>query len=150
MLAATGLTVEEIDELADRYLAADRVIITWAMGLTQHRKGVDTIKEIINLLLLRGNIGKPGAGASPIRGHSNVQGDRTMGIWERMPDSVPRRPRRASSASSRRAGTGSTPCRRIAGDARRRDQGLVRARRQLRRRHLRHRRRRGRDARAPT
>ncbi|KQR16789.1 FdhF/YdeP family oxidoreductase [Cellulomonas sp. Leaf334] len=84
---ATGLTVEEMDRLADRYLAADRVIITWAMGLTQHRKGVDTIKEIINLLLLRGNIGKPGAGASPIRGHSNVQGDRTMGIWERMPDS---------------------------------------------------------------
>lgn len=87
VLAATGLTVAEMDELADRYLAADRVIITWAMGLTQHRKGVDTIKEIVNLLLLRGNIGKPGAGASPIRGHSNVQGDRTMGIWEKMPDS---------------------------------------------------------------
>ncbi|KQS99688.1 FdhF/YdeP family oxidoreductase [Cellulomonas sp. Leaf395] len=87
VLTATGLSVEEMDQLADRYLAADRVIITWAMGLTQHRKGVDTIKEIINLLLLRGNIGKPGAGASPIRGHSNVQGDRTMGIWERMPDS---------------------------------------------------------------
>ena len=87
VLTATGLTAAEIDELADRYLAADRVIITWAMGLTQHRKGVDTIKEIVNLLLLRGNIGKPGAGASPIRGHSNVQGDRTMGIWERMPDS---------------------------------------------------------------
>jgi molybdopterin-dependent oxidoreductase alpha subunit len=87
VLAATGLSAEEMDELADRYLAADRVIITWAMGLTQHRKGVDTIKEIVNLLLLRGNIGKPGAGASPIRGHSNVQGDRTMGIWEKMPDS---------------------------------------------------------------
>jgi molybdopterin-dependent oxidoreductase alpha subunit len=84
---ATGLTLAEIDELADRYIAADRVIITWAMGITQHHKGVDTIKEIINLLLLRGNIGKPGAGASPIRGHSNVQGDRTMGIWEQMPDS---------------------------------------------------------------
>ncbi|MDQ0373132.1 FdhF/YdeP family oxidoreductase [Cellulomonas humilata] len=87
VLTATGLTADEMDRLAERYLAADRVIITWAMGLTQHRKGVDTIKEIINLLLLRGNIGKPGAGASPIRGHSNVQGDRTMGIWERMPDS---------------------------------------------------------------
>ncbi len=57
------------------------------MGITQHTKAVDTIKEIINLLLLRGNIGRPGAGASPIRGHSNVQGDRTMGIWEQMPDS---------------------------------------------------------------
>jgi molybdopterin-dependent oxidoreductase alpha subunit len=85
VLAATGLSTEEIDELADRYLRADKVIITWAMGITQHKKGVATIKEIINLLLLRGNIGKPGAGASPIRGHSNVQGDRTMGIWEQMP-----------------------------------------------------------------
>jgi molybdopterin-dependent oxidoreductase alpha subunit len=85
VLAATGLGTEEIDELADRYLRADKVIITWAMGITQHKKGVATIKEIINLLLLRGNIGKPGAGASPIRGHSNVQGDRTMGIWEQMP-----------------------------------------------------------------
>ena len=85
VLAATGLRAEEIDELAARYLKADKVIITWAMGLTQHKKAVPTIKEIINLLLLRGNIGKPGAGASPIRGHSNVQGDRTMGIWEKMP-----------------------------------------------------------------
>ncbi|WP_415853507.1 FdhF/YdeP family oxidoreductase [Sinomonas sp. G460-2] len=83
--AATGLTDAEIDELAARYLAADRVIITWAMGLTQHKKAVPTIREIINLLLLRGNIGRPGAGPSPIRGHSNVQGDRTMGIWEKMP-----------------------------------------------------------------
>jgi formate dehydrogenase major subunit len=87
VLAETGVPLEQIDELAERYLAADRVIITWAMGLTQHKKAVATIKEIVNLLLLRGNIGKPGAGASPIRGHSNVQGDRTMGIWERMPES---------------------------------------------------------------
>ncbi|MFE5307560.1 FdhF/YdeP family oxidoreductase [Isoptericola sp. NPDC056605] len=86
VLAATGLTGTEIDELADRYLRAERVIVTWAMGLTQHTKAVPTIKEIVNLLLLRGNIGRPGAGASPIRGHSNVQGDRTMGIWEQMPD----------------------------------------------------------------
>ena len=86
VLAATGLASHEIDDLAAEYLAADRVIITWAMGLTQHQKAVPTIKEIVNLLLLRGNIGKPGAGASPIRGHSNVQGDRTMGIWERMPE----------------------------------------------------------------
>ncbi|MFC7765848.1 FdhF/YdeP family oxidoreductase [Leucobacter soli] len=84
---ATALSRAEIDALADAYIAADRVIICWAMGITQHRKSVDTIKEIINLLLLRGNIGKPGAGASPIRGHSNVQGDRTMGVWEQMPDS---------------------------------------------------------------
>jgi formate dehydrogenase major subunit len=85
VLRATGLRSEEIDELAGRYLKAEKVIITWAMGLTQQKKAVATIKEIINLLLLRGNIGKPGAGASPIRGHSNVQGDRTMGIWEQMP-----------------------------------------------------------------
>ena len=58
----------------------------WAMGLTQHRNAVATIREIVNFLLLRGNIGRPGAGAAPIRGHSNVQGDRTMGIWEKMPD----------------------------------------------------------------
>lgn len=85
VLEATGLRAEDIDELAERYLAADKVIITWAMGITQQKKAVPTIKEMINLLLLRGNIGKPGAGASPIRGHSNVQGDRTMGIWEQMP-----------------------------------------------------------------
>ena len=85
VLAATGLRTTEIDELAARYLKADKVIVTWAMGLTQHKRAVPTIKEIINLLLLRGNIGKPGAGPSPIRGHSNVQGDRTMGIWEQMP-----------------------------------------------------------------
>ncbi|WP_438853749.1 FdhF/YdeP family oxidoreductase [Agromyces sp. M3QZ16-3] len=86
VLAATGLDPDEIDALAADYLAADRVIITWAMGLTQQRKAVATIREIVNLLLLRGNIGRPGAGASPIRGHSNVQGDRTMGIWEKMPE----------------------------------------------------------------
>ena len=87
VLEATGLSTSEIDELADRYLHSDRVIITWAMGLTQQKKAVATIREVVNLLLLRGNIGKPGAGASPIRGHSNVQGDRTMGIWEQMPAS---------------------------------------------------------------
>jgi len=86
VLAATGLSSEELEAFAREYLAADRVIITWAMGLTQQKKAVATIKEIVNLLLLRGNIGKPGAGASPIRGHSNVQGDRTMGIWEKMPE----------------------------------------------------------------
>ncbi|HEX3840370.1 MAG TPA: FdhF/YdeP family oxidoreductase [Acidimicrobiales bacterium] len=82
VLAATGLTSQEIDAFAHRYLRAERVIVCWAMGLTQHRKAVDTLREIINLLLLRGNLGKPGAGACPVRGHSNVQGDRTMGIWE--------------------------------------------------------------------
>lgn len=87
VLEATGLSSEQIDELAERYIASNATIVTWAMGLTQHKAAVNGIKEIINLLLLRGNIGKPGAGASPIRGHSNVQGDRTMGIWEQMPES---------------------------------------------------------------
>ncbi len=87
VLQATGLSQAQIDELADRYLNSERVIITWAMGLTQHRDAVKILKEVMNLLFLRGNIGKPGAGASPIRGHSNVQGDRTMGIWEQMPES---------------------------------------------------------------
>ncbi|MFE4467618.1 FdhF/YdeP family oxidoreductase [Leifsonia sp. NPDC056824] len=85
VLEATGLTLEQIDLLADLYIRSERVIITWAMGLTQQKNAVATLKELITLLLLRGNIGKPGAGASPIRGHSNVQGDRTMGIWEQMP-----------------------------------------------------------------
>jgi formate dehydrogenase major subunit len=83
---ATGLTTEEIDLVADLYIRSERVIITWAMGLTQQKNSVATLKELITLLLLRGNIGRPGAGASPIRGHSNVQGDRTMGIWEQMSD----------------------------------------------------------------
>jgi len=85
-LAATGLAREEIEELTESVLAAKSVIVCWAMGLTQHRHGVPTIREVVNFLMLRGNIGKPGAGVCPVRGHSNVQGDRTMGIWEQMPD----------------------------------------------------------------
>nr|WP_018636376.1 FdhF/YdeP family oxidoreductase [Parafrankia elaeagni] len=83
---ATGLRAAEIDELASRVLAADKIIVCWAMGLTQHANSVATIQEVVNFLLLRGNIGRPGAGVCPVRGHSNVQGDRTMGIWEKMPE----------------------------------------------------------------
>lgn len=86
VLADTGLTRAEIEDLRDEVLASDRVVVCWAMGLTQHRHAVPTIREVINFLLLRGNLGKPGSGACPVRGHSNVQGDRTMGIWEKMPD----------------------------------------------------------------
>ena len=86
VLAATGLSAGEIDELADRYIRSKATIITWALGLTQQKSAVETITEIMNLLFLKGNIGRPGAGASPIRGHSNVQGDRTMGVWEQMGD----------------------------------------------------------------
>jgi molybdopterin-dependent oxidoreductase alpha subunit len=82
----SGLSRAQIEECASDVLAANSVIVCWAMGLTQHRNAVATIREIVNFLLLRGNIGRPGAGPSPIRGHSNVQGDRTMGIWEKMPD----------------------------------------------------------------
>jgi len=83
VLRATGLTREQIDDLAERMIAAERIVICWAMGLTQHRNSVATIREIVNTLLLRGMIGKPGAGVCPVRGHSNVQGDRTMGIHEK-------------------------------------------------------------------
>ncbi|MFE5797668.1 FdhF/YdeP family oxidoreductase [Streptomyces sp. NPDC056503] len=82
-LAATGLSRAEIERALEMVLASERTIVCWAMGLTQHKHAVPTIREVVNLLLLRGNIGRPGAGVCPVRGHSNVQGDRTMGIFER-------------------------------------------------------------------
>jgi molybdopterin-dependent oxidoreductase alpha subunit len=81
--AQSGIPRAEMREVALRYAAAERVIACWAMGITQHRFGVANVQEIANLLLLRGNIGKPGAGPCPVRGHSNVQGDRTVGITEK-------------------------------------------------------------------
>jgi molybdopterin-dependent oxidoreductase alpha subunit len=83
---ATGLPRDQIERLADLLAASKRTIVCWAMGLTQHKHAVATIREIVNVLLMRGMIGKPGAGVCPVRGHSNVQGDRTMGIWEKMPE----------------------------------------------------------------
>ncbi|MFB8007649.1 FdhF/YdeP family oxidoreductase [Nocardia sp. NPDC056000] len=83
---ATGLTRADLDRTAALLAESEAVIICWAMGLTQQVHGVATIEEATNLLLMRGMIGKPGAGVCPVRGHSNVQGDRTMGIWEKMPD----------------------------------------------------------------
>jgi molybdopterin-dependent oxidoreductase alpha subunit len=82
-LAATGLAREDIERFLRMVLDSERVIVCWAMGLTQHKHSVPMIREIVNFLLLRGNIGRPGAGVCPVRGHSNVQGDRTMGIFER-------------------------------------------------------------------
>ncbi len=79
----SGLTQAELELAARMYRKAERVIMCWAMGVTQHRHSVATVQEIVNLQLLRGNVGKPGAGLSPVRGHSNVQGDRTMGIDEK-------------------------------------------------------------------
>ncbi|NUR62915.1 MAG: FdhF/YdeP family oxidoreductase [Catenulispora sp.] len=83
ILAATGLTREEIQAAFEEVRAAERLIVCWAMGLTQHKHAVPTIREIVNVLLLGGHVGRPGAGVCPVRGHSNVQGDRTMGIWEK-------------------------------------------------------------------
>ncbi|WP_160285619.1 FdhF/YdeP family oxidoreductase [Pseudomonas knackmussii] len=81
----SGLSLAEIETAATMYRRAERVIACWAMGLTQHRHSVPTIQEVVNLQLLRGNVGRPGAGLCPVRGHSNVQGDRTMGINDRPP-----------------------------------------------------------------
>ncbi|MBO0744309.1 MAG: FdhF/YdeP family oxidoreductase [Candidatus Dormibacteraeota bacterium] len=83
--AATGMRRAEIEEVARLVMQSKRIVVCWAMGLTQHRDAVATIREIVNFLLLRGNLGRPGAGVCPVRGHSNVQGDRTVGIWEKMP-----------------------------------------------------------------
>ncbi len=80
---ATGLPREKIEEAAQMIMDSESVIACWAMGLTQHRNSVATIREIVNCLMLGGHIGRPGAGACPVRGHSNVQGDRTMGIHEK-------------------------------------------------------------------
>jgi molybdopterin-dependent oxidoreductase alpha subunit len=83
--AEAGLGADHMRAAAEVYRQAKRVIACWGMGITQHENAVATIQMIVNLLLLRGNIGRPGAGPCPVRGHSNVQGDRTMGIWEKPP-----------------------------------------------------------------
>lgn len=84
-LQASGVTQAVFDEAFDLILNKNKIIICWAMGLTQHENAVDNIRELVNLLLLKGSIGKEGAGTCPVRGHSNVQGDRTVGIWESAP-----------------------------------------------------------------
>jgi molybdopterin-dependent oxidoreductase alpha subunit len=80
---ASGLSRDELTAAAEEYLRANAVIAVYGMGLTQHRNGVETVQMLANLLLLRGNIGKVGAGICPVRGHSNVQGQRTVGITEK-------------------------------------------------------------------
>ncbi|EUA42535.1 molybdopterin oxidoreductase family protein [Mycobacterium xenopi 4042] len=87
VVEATGVDRQQLHRVAAMLAASQRTVVCWAMGLTQHRHAVPTIAEISNVLLMRGMIGKPGAGLCPVRGHSNVQGDRTMGIWEQMPES---------------------------------------------------------------
>jgi len=85
LIADAGVPKAEIEAAVELLKNKQKIIICWAMGLTQHENGVDNIQEVVNLLLLKGSIGKPGAGTCPVRGHSNVQGDRTMGIWESPP-----------------------------------------------------------------
>ncbi len=83
----SGISRAEIERMASMTRASNRIICCWAMGLTQHQNAVATIQEVVSFLLLRGNVGRPGAGACPVRGHSNVQGDRTVGIASTMPES---------------------------------------------------------------
>jgi molybdopterin-dependent oxidoreductase alpha subunit len=85
IISQSGLSRQDIEQITDIYASKKKVIFTWAMGITQHKHSVTTIQELINVLLLRGNMGKPGAGACPVRGHSNVQGNRTVGINEKPP-----------------------------------------------------------------
>ncbi|RZJ02589.1 MAG: FdhF/YdeP family oxidoreductase, partial [Rubrivivax sp.] len=85
LVQESGLSEAQIREAGEIYRNAKSVIACWGMGITQHQHSVATIQMIVNLLMLRGNIGREGAGPCPVRGHSNVQGDRTMGIWEKPP-----------------------------------------------------------------
>jgi len=83
--AATGLTQARLRGIAERVRESKATIVCWAMGLTQHKHSVPTLRDVVNVLLLQGNIGREGAGVCPVRGHSNVQGDRTVGIYEKPP-----------------------------------------------------------------
>jgi molybdopterin-dependent oxidoreductase alpha subunit len=91
IVAGSGVEEDEVRALAASYANSGRTIIAWCLGLTQHEHGVDTIREIVNVLLLRGNIGREGAGPCPVRGHSNVQGNRTFGIDHRPSEQFLRR-----------------------------------------------------------
>ena len=83
LVEQSGIPEAQVREAAQMLIERKKIIICWAMGLTQHKNGVHNIREVVNLLLMKGSIGKKGAGTCPVRGHSNVQGDRTMGIWEK-------------------------------------------------------------------
>ncbi|NIJ44604.1 molybdopterin-dependent oxidoreductase alpha subunit [Wenyingzhuangia heitensis] len=83
LINKTGITTQEIDAVVELLANNQKIIACWGMGLTQHVNGVDNIQEVVNLLLMKGSIAKEGAGTCPVRGHSNVQGDRTMGIAEK-------------------------------------------------------------------
>lgn len=87
LLTRCGVPSDKVEEAVQLLARKSKIIICWAMGLTQHKNGVDNIKECVNLLLLKGSIGKEGTGTCPVRGHSNVQGDRTVGIMHHVSDS---------------------------------------------------------------
>ena len=86
LVEQSGLSEAQIRQAATIFIEAKEAITCWAMGLTQHHNAVETIREVVNLHLITGKIGRPRSGLCPVRGHSNVQGDRTMGIYEKMPD----------------------------------------------------------------
>ena len=86
LAAEIGVPSEQLEQLWTLVRSSPRIIVCWAMGITQHRDAVATIRDMVNFVLVTGNIGRPGAGLSPIRGHSNVQGDRTMGVWDKPTD----------------------------------------------------------------
>jgi molybdopterin-dependent oxidoreductase alpha subunit len=88
LIKAAGVSRAALDEAVNMILRSRKTIVCWAMGLTQHKNGVGNVREIVNFLLMRGSIGMPGAGTCPVRGHSNVQGDRTMGIHDRPPEAL--------------------------------------------------------------
>ena len=88
LIASCGVSRGQLDQAVEIILRSRKTIVCWAMGLTQHKNGVGNVREIVNFLLMRGSIGKPGAGTCPVRGHSNVQGDRTMGIHDRPPKAL--------------------------------------------------------------
>ena len=87
LVSKSGVNKSQILEAAGIYIRSKSSIACWCLGITHHRNSVETIREIINLMLLKGNIGKPGAGVCPVRGHSNIQGIRTLGVGENMPAS---------------------------------------------------------------
>jgi formate dehydrogenase major subunit len=83
ILASSGLPRAQLERVARTYMQSKAVIACYGMGITQHRLGTDAVQQLANVLFLRGNIGRPGAGICPVRGHSNVQGDRTVGVDEK-------------------------------------------------------------------
>ena len=114
LVAATGVPEKALRRVAERVRTSKATIVCWAMGLTQHKHAVATLRDVVNVLLLQGNIGRPGAGVCPVRGHSNVQGDRTMGIYEKPSEHFLAALDREFALHRARESTATTPSRRSA------------------------------------